>query len=106
MHASKTPSQIRGAYAYARPASMLRVDRHAQTHYKGAAYLIQVYLRQDKSDPWFVTAYLRTPSGRQAMAPFILTTAGQSNIGLEGLKQIPMPLPPITMQRHFRTHIE
>jgi len=71
-----------------------------------ASYLIRARLLQDKADPWFVTACLRTPSGRQAMSPFIRTTAGQSNIGLEGLRQIPIPLPPITMQRQFRTHLE
>ena len=35
------------------------------------------------------------------MSPFIRTTAGQSNINMEGLRQIPIPLPPLTMQQLF-----
>jgi type I restriction enzyme S subunit len=38
------------------------------------------------------------------MSSFIRTTAGQSNISLEGLRRIPIPLPPFTTQRLFRTH--
>jgi len=77
-----------------------------KTRYLFASYLIRLRLDQKQVDPWFVGAYLRTFFGRQAMSPFIRTTAGQSNIGLEGLRQISIPLPPITMQRHFRNHTE
>jgi type I restriction enzyme S subunit len=35
------------------------------------------------------------------MYPFIRTTAGQSNIGMEGLGQIPVPLPPVAAQEQF-----
>jgi len=74
--------------------------------YLFASYLIRARLQQDRVDPWYVGAYLRTPSGRQAMSSFIRTTAGQSNISLEGLRQIPIPLAPLTTQRLFRTHTE
>jgi len=36
------------------------------------------------------------------MAPFIRTTAGQSNINTAGLRQIPIPTPPMKFQRRFR----
>jgi len=35
------------------------------------------------------------------MAPYIRTTAGQSNIGIEGLGQIPVPVPPLSLQEEF-----
>jgi type I restriction enzyme S subunit len=36
------------------------------------------------------------------MAPYIRTTAGQSNISAEGLRQLAIPLPPIESQRSFK----
>jgi type I restriction enzyme S subunit len=74
--------------------------------YLFASYLIRARFQQDKVDPWYVVAYLHTPAGRQAMSSFIRTTAGQSNISLEGLRQIPIPLHPLPMQRQFREHVE
>lgn len=70
-----------------------------------ASYLIRIRLAPDRADPWFVAAYLQAPTGRAALSPFIRTTAGQSNISVEGLKQIPMLRPPIALQRRFRTHV-
>jgi type I restriction enzyme S subunit len=74
--------------------------------YLFASYLIRARLQQEKVDPWYVVVYLHTPAGRRAMSSFIRTTAGQSNISLEGLRQIPIPLPPLPMQRQFREHVE
>ena len=74
--------------------------------YLFASYLIRARLESNKIDPWFVGACLRTPQGRQVMAPYIRTTAGQSNISVDGLKQIPIPIPPIERQRKFREHLK
>ena len=66
-----------------------------------ASYLIRARIKRDLVNPWFVTSYLQTFNGRQAMAPFIRTTAGQSNINIDGLKQIPIPLPKVEVQEQF-----
>ncbi len=70
--------------------------------YLFASYLIRARLQQDEVDPWFIAALLRTSAGRQAMMPFIRTTAGQSNIGMEGLRQVPIIKPPVPLQARFR----
>jgi len=75
-------------------------------NYLYASYLIRARLYKEKVDSKFVGIYLSTPTGRQAMAPFIRTTAGQSNISQEGLKQIPIPLPPIEKQKKFCRMVE
>jgi len=74
------------------------------TQYLFASYLIRARLDLSKVNPWFLATYLRTSAGRQAMSPYIRTTAGQSNIGMEGLGQIPVPLPPLPLQQQF-THV-
>jgi len=74
--------------------------------YLFASYLIRIRVQLHKVDPWYIGTYLHTHCGRQAMSPYIRTTAGQSNISLEGLRQIPIPFPPLRMQRQFRAHIE
>jgi type I restriction enzyme, S subunit len=77
-----------------------------QDQYLFASYLIRARFDLEKIDPWYVAACLRTPQGRSLMSPYIRTTAGQSNISVDGLKQIAIPLPPIQNQRNFRKHIE
>ncbi|MBA5867559.1 MAG: hypothetical protein GDA67_12785 [Nitrospira sp. CR1.3] len=69
--------------------------------YVFASYLIRARIDLKRADPCFVTEYLRTSEGRRAMAPYIRTTAGQSNISVEGLKQIPVLLPPLALQKQF-----
>jgi len=75
-------------------------------NYIYASYLIRARLFKEKVDPKFVVSYLSTPTGQKAMAPFIRTTAGQSNISQEGLKQIPISLPPIEKQKIFCRKVE
>jgi len=66
-----------------------------------ASYLIRARIDLKRADPCFVTEYLRTSEGRRTMAPYIRTTAGQSNISVEGLRQLPVLLPPLTLQKKF-----
>jgi type I restriction enzyme, S subunit len=70
-----------------------------------ASYLIRIRLDSDKVNPFFVAAFLQTPEGRRAMAPAIRTTAGQSNINIESLRQITIPLPPSDAQAKFVEHL-
>lgn len=74
--------------------------------YLFASYLIRARFPRNTVEPRFIAAYLQTPSGRQGMLPFIRTTAGQSNISVEGLKQIPIFLPDIELQRNFVNQLD
>jgi type I restriction enzyme S subunit len=74
--------------------------------YLFASYLIRARFSRDSVESRFIAAYLQTPSGRQGMLPFIRTTAGQSNISVEGLKNIPIFLPDIELQRNFVNQLD
>ncbi len=69
--------------------------------YSFASYLIRVRVDTNEVQPGFLSALLNTPMGRRSMAPYIRTTAGQSNINTDGLRQIPVPLPPRELQQRF-----
>ena len=66
-----------------------------------ASYLIRARISPEEINPWFLEAFLQHQEGRKKMLPFIRTTAGQSNISVEGLGQIPVPRPPLNLQRQY-----
>ncbi len=66
-----------------------------------ASYLICGRIDKKRLNPLFTVSYLQSVEGRKAMQPFIRTTAGQSNIGIEGLGQIPIFTPPLYLQEKF-----
>lgn len=70
-------------------------------NYLFASYLICGRLDSKKLMPEFVASFLRSSFGRRAMSPYIRTTAGQSNIGIEGLGQVPLIVPPMDFQKKF-----
>ncbi|MBD2517947.1 restriction endonuclease subunit S [Nostoc sp. FACHB-973] len=74
--------------------------------YLFASYLIRARFPKNTVESRFIAAYLQTPSGRQGMLPFIRTTAGQSNISVEGLKKIPIFLPDLELQRNFVNQLD
>lgn len=69
--------------------------------YLFASYLICGRLDLNLLEPEFVANYLRSRACRESMKPYIRTTAGQSNIGIEGLSQIPIIVPPRQLQTRF-----
>jgi len=71
-----------------------------------ASYLIRARLNRDLVAPRFVAAFLQTPQGRNAMVPFIRTTAGQSNVNTAGLRQVPIPMPPLDLQARFHGKLD
>ncbi len=75
-------------------------------NYLYASYLIRARLNQNLVLPRFLTSIFNSTIGRQAMDPFIRTTAGQSNISQEGLRQIPIIIPPLKHQLDFCTRSE
>ncbi|GAA5504309.1 type-1 restriction enzyme EcoKI specificity protein [Deinococcus xinjiangensis] len=66
-----------------------------------ASYLIRARIASEEINPWFLEAFLQHQEGRKKMLPFIRTTAGQSNISVEGLGQIPVPRPPLELQQQY-----
>src|SRR5439155_18891943 len=74
--------------------------------YLFASYLIRARLRPGAIDPWYLVAFLHSEAGRATMAPFIRTTAGQSNISASALEQLAIPLPVPESQRRFRDQVE
>jgi type I restriction enzyme, S subunit len=74
--------------------------------YAFASYLIRARIDQKVVNPWYLESYLQQESGRKKMRPYIRTTAGQSNISIEGLGQIPVPLPPLSLQSHFASIVQ
>jgi type I restriction enzyme S subunit len=71
-----------------------------------ASYLIRARVNEKVVQPLFLNTYMHLQAGRMAMFPFIRTTAGQSNIGMEGLGQISVPLPPLPIQDKFVQVVE
>jgi type I restriction enzyme S subunit len=76
-----------------------------QDQYLFASYLIRARLDVSRLNPWFLTSFLRSDWGRKVLSPLIRTTAGQSNISVDGLKRILLPVPPVEVQNHFATII-
>ncbi|EIM62763.1 restriction endonuclease subunit S [Desulfobacter postgatei] len=74
--------------------------------YLYASYLIRARINKTKAYSKFLATILNTPIGRKSMEQYIRTTAGQSNINQEGLRQIPIILPPLPLQAHFLNKIE
>ncbi|GEM_PF-1898601 len=74
--------------------------------YLFASYLIRARFDQKIINPSFLATFLRTNTGRNTMVPAIRTTAGQSNISVEGLKSIIIPMPPIDLQNQFAEKVK
>lgn len=66
-----------------------------------ASYLIRARLKADLVDPVYLQNYLTGPQGRQALLERAKTSAGQFNIAIDGLGDVPVALPPMSEQRSF-----
>jgi type I restriction enzyme S subunit len=69
-----------------------------------ASYLIRLRFDQSTIDSWYFRFFLSSAAGRILLEPWIRTTAGQSNLGLEALRSVVIPLPEIEAQREFAKH--
>jgi type I restriction enzyme S subunit len=66
-----------------------------------ASYLIRARLDPGRVEPLFLQAYLSLPKGRRDLRERCRTSAGQYNINIESLRNIPIPHIDIEQQRSF-----
>jgi type I restriction enzyme S subunit len=71
-----------------------------------ASYLIRARLAAEIITPVFLREYLLGAEGRRQLRSRSKTSAGQFNINTESLGAIPVPLPPIELQREFAKRVE
>jgi type I restriction enzyme S subunit len=70
-----------------------------------ASYLIRARLAATNLVPIFLREYLLGGEGRRQLRSRSKTSAGQFNINTESLGAIPVPLPPIPLQREFARRV-
>lgn len=68
------------------------------TTFAFASYLIRLRVDLNKVVPQFVSYFLQSASGRDALANRRRTSAGQYNINSANLRSISLPLPPVAVQ--------
>ncbi|TXS20869.1 hypothetical protein EAO71_30685 [Streptomyces sp. ms191] len=71
-----------------------------------ASYLIRARLRRDAVDPGYVREHLLSASGRAVLLSKSKTSAGQYNINIQGLGEVPLMMPPVGLQKEFARRIE
>lgn len=71
---------------------------HAEGDYAYASYLIRLRPNCEKIDPYFLSFFLASTLGRDAIARIRRTSAGQYNVNSENLRAIKVPLPPLLEQ--------
>jgi restriction endonuclease S subunit len=71
-----------------------------------ASYLIRVRLDRSTALPEFVSAFLNTEAGRMQIDQVSRQIAGMSNVNAEELRELEVPLPPLTIQRKIIDELE
>lgn len=69
-----------------------------QSRFGYASYLIRFRLRRDLCIPAYLSFYLASTTGRDAISRIRRTSAGQFNINSENIRSIRFPLPPLDEQ--------
>jgi len=64
-----------------------------------ASYLIRIRVDQRRVDPQYLSFYLESARGRDAIAAIRRTSAGQYNVNSANLRAIEFPCPPVEKQR-------
>lgn len=70
-----------------------------------ASYLIRARPKTNCIDPNFLQHYLSSADGRMEVRKRARTSAGQYNINTERLGAIPIPMPPLALQRQFAARV-
>lgn len=66
-----------------------------------AGYLIRVRFDETRVLPEFVSSYLNSSSGKRMLFEKAQPSNNMSNISASGLKRLPIPLPPVDVQRQY-----
>ena len=74
--------------------------------YSFASYLIRLSVTLKMADPFYVNAYMNTKDFQTGIKRYASRAIGQSNINARSLAAYPIPLPPVSMQRHIVEEIE
>lgn len=82
-------------------AQAVKTAGHNSEDFIYASYLIRARLQAGQVIPFFVQHFLASPDGCSALRARSKTSAGQFNINTEGLGTIPIPVPPLALQREF-----
>jgi len=69
--------------------------------YLFASYLIRLRIKKSRLDPHYVIAFFSTPYGRKQINMKTRTSAGQYNLSLSSIKEIEIPIPPLSRQEKF-----
>ncbi len=67
--------------------------------YAFASYLIRFRLTPKIVEPRWVQLVLQSPLWRQAIERYAASSAGQYNLSVDTLSKLPMPIPPLEVQR-------
>lgn len=66
-----------------------------------ASYFIRIRFDCEKEHPQHFTAFMNLPHMKKRLMEMARGAIGQSNINAQELKSIPVPLPPMPLQREF-----
>jgi type I restriction enzyme S subunit len=86
-------------------AQAIKNAGHNANEFIYASYLIRARLQTGRVMPLFVQNYLTSSEGCRALRARSKTSAGQFNINTEGLGTIPIPIPPLPLQKEFALRV-
>ncbi len=69
--------------------------------YAFAGYLVRVRLKTERALPEYVSAYLNSSYGKKYLFERAKPSINMSNFSASEFVKIPLPLPPIDLQKHF-----
>jgi len=72
--------------------------------YAFAGYLVRLRVN-DRADPEFVSGYLNSKRGKAVLRGMCKAIIGMANINAQELRRIPIPIPPLNLQRTFAARV-
>lgn len=74
---------------------------HSDESYALAGYLVRIRFKLDKAVPDYVSGFLNSSYGKQYLFVKAKPSNNMSNFSASEFKKIPIPLPPVALQRKF-----
>ena len=71
---------------------------HKERQFVFASYLIRVRTTPEKANPDYVAFFINSPLGRQQIDAISRSIIGQANVNSEELRDLDIPLPPLSVQ--------